>query len=49
MTSPYTLAEGWSGWPQAARDAAYDNLNGVADSAQGNRLRLVGIPDCGVM
>jgi acetyl esterase/lipase len=33
MTSPYTTPEGWAGWTQAARDAAYDNLNGVADSA----------------
>ena len=33
MNSPFPLAEGWKGWPQAARDAAYDNLAGVPDSA----------------
>ncbi len=33
MTSPFRLAEGWADWPQAARDAAYDNLAGVPDSA----------------
>ncbi len=33
MTTPYAMAEGWSGWSQAARDAAYDNTNAVADSA----------------
>lgn len=33
MTSSYALPEGWAGWPQAARDAAYDNLAGVPDSA----------------
>ncbi|NBS44188.1 MAG: alpha/beta hydrolase, partial [Acetobacteraceae bacterium] len=33
MNSPYAMPEGWAGWTQAARDAAYDNLAGVADSA----------------
>lgn len=33
MTSPFRLAEGWADWSQAARDAAYDNLAGVPDSA----------------
>ena len=33
MNSPFALAGGWAEWPQAARDAAYDNLAGVPDSA----------------
>ncbi|MEN9499688.1 MAG: hypothetical protein RIS83_1507 [Pseudomonadota bacterium] len=33
MTSPFRLAEGWADWSQATRDAAYDNLAGVPDSA----------------
>ncbi len=34
MTTPFPLAEGWSGWPQKARDDAYNNTGMVADSAQ---------------
>ena len=34
MSTPYALPEGWSSWPQQARDDAYDNTGQVADSAQ---------------
>ena len=34
MSTPYALPEGWSSWPQQARDDAYDNTRQVADSAQ---------------
>ena len=34
MSTPYALPEGWSSWPQKARDDAYDNTGQVADSAQ---------------
>ena len=34
MSTPYALPEGWSSWPQKARDDAYNNTDMVADSAQ---------------
>lgn len=34
MSTSYALPEGWSSWPQQARDDAYDNTGQVADSAQ---------------
>lgn len=33
MSTPYALAEGWHGWTQQGRDAAYNNTDAVADSA----------------
>lgn len=34
MSTPYALPEGWSSWPQQARDDAYDNTGQVTNSAQ---------------